>query len=72
MPGSDEHQNKVMASYDIGLSTIYDTMKWTGQLQSVIASSESVKNLFEQQTLKEPKFVQVDKVLYTCIPKENS
>jgi hypothetical protein len=29
-----------------------------------MASSKSVKDFFMQQTLKEPKFIQLDKVLY--------
>ena len=35
-----------MASYNMGLSTIYDINKWKGQLQSLMALCESGKNLF--------------------------
>jgi len=45
--------------------TIYGTKKLKVQLPSFMASSESKKDLFKQQRLKEPKLVQLDKVLYT-------
>jgi hypothetical protein len=53
-----------MASYNIGSSTIYDIKEQKDQLLSFMASSGSVKDLFKQQTLKEPTLVQLDKVLY--------
>ena len=37
--------------------------KWKDQLQSFMISSESVKYLFQWHTLKEPKLLQMDKVL---------
>jgi hypothetical protein len=43
---------------------MYDAKKWEDQLRPFMASSESMKDLFKGQTLKEPKLAQVDKVLY--------
>jgi hypothetical protein len=51
-----------MASYTIGSSTIYDIKKQQDHLQSFMASSESVKDVFKGQKLKEPKLAQLDKV----------
>jgi hypothetical protein len=53
-----------MASHNITLSTIYDTEKQMDQFQLLMPPSESVQDLVKQQTLKEPKLVQLDKVLY--------
>jgi hypothetical protein len=47
-----ESQREVMLSCNIGLSTIYDTEKQKDQLGLFIESSESVKDLFKQQTLE--------------------
>jgi len=44
--------------------TIYGIKKLKVQLLSFKASSESKKDLFKQERLKEPKLVQLDKVLY--------
>jgi hypothetical protein len=55
MIGSGESRSVVMASYNIGLLTVYDIKKQKGQLQMFMVSSESVKGLFKQQTLKQPK-----------------
>jgi hypothetical protein len=49
------------ASYNSGLSTI-DAKKQNNQLQLLMASN--MKDLFKRLTLKEPKLVQLDKVLY--------
>jgi hypothetical protein len=53
-----------MASYGIGSSVMYDIRTRNSNLL-FIASSENVKDLFEGHTLKEPKFMQLDWVLYT-------
>jgi hypothetical protein len=53
-----------MASYNIGSSTVYDIKKQKDQLQSFMASSGSVRGLFKRETLKQPKLLQLDKVLY--------
>jgi hypothetical protein len=45
------------------LSTVFDIKKWNDQLCLFIASSESMKGFFKQQTLKEPKLVWLDRVL---------
>ena len=50
-----ESQNVVVASYNIGLSAVYDIKKQKDQLQLLMVSSESVKGLFKLQTLKRPK-----------------
>jgi len=55
---------EVMASHNITLSTIYDVDKQTDQLWLFIPPSERVQDLVKQQTLKEPKLAQLDKVLY--------
>jgi len=34
-----------MASYNTGSSTVYDINKWKDQLQSLVSSVESVKDL---------------------------
>ena len=44
---SGESQNKVMASCNIGSSTVYHIKKWKDQLHSFMASSESVKDVFK-------------------------
>ena len=51
---SGESQNVVMAPSDIGLSTTYH-VKEQDQLQSFMASSESMMSLFKRQTLKKTK-----------------
>jgi hypothetical protein len=50
----------VMASYNIGSSTIYGISKQKGQLRSFLAPSESAKALFKQQ----PILAQMDNVFY--------
>lgn len=52
-----------MASDNTESSTTYDIKKQKDQFQSFVASSESVKGPFKQQTLKQPKIGQMDKVL---------
>ena len=52
-----------MVSYIVGLSAVYDVKKWRAQLRLFVASSKRVKNLFDQQILKEPKLAQLEKVL---------
>ena len=54
---SGESWREVMASYNIGLSTIYAIKKQKDQLWSCMASSENVKDLFKWQTL-----VQLNKI----------
>ena len=54
---SGENQQKVMASSNVGLSTIYDIKK-KNQLWSLTASSGNAK----QQTFKGLKTVRLDKV----------
>jgi hypothetical protein len=61
---SSGSQSVATASYNMR-STIHDMKKQTDQLLSFMASRESMKNLFKQQTLKQPKSVQLDKVLCT-------
>jgi hypothetical protein len=53
-----------MFAYNTGLSAVCDTKKQKDQSWSFIASSESVMGLFKQQTLKQPKLVKLDKLLY--------
>lgn len=53
----------VMALYNTGSLTIYAIKKQKDQLRSFMSSSKSVKSLFKQQPLKQPKIAQVDKVL---------
>jgi hypothetical protein len=43
--------------------TIYGIKKLKVQLPSIMASSECKKDLFKQQRLKDPRLVQLDKVL---------
>jgi Tc5 transposase DNA-binding domain. len=50
----------IMAAYNIGSSTISDMKKQKDQLQSFMASSESVKGLWKWQTSQQP----YDKMLY--------
>lgn len=57
-----KNQTEVMASCNVGSSNIYDIKKWKGQSQSFMASSESFKNLFKGQTLKEPKLAKLDRM----------
>jgi hypothetical protein len=62
-----------MTSYNIILSTVYDTKKQKDQLWLLMASSGSVKGLFKHQLLKEPKLAQLDKMysgLQQCVVKE--
>jgi len=63
-----------MTSYNIILSTVYDTKKQKDQLWLLMASSGSVKGLFKHQILKESKLAQLDKMLYSglqqCVLKE--
>jgi hypothetical protein len=58
---SGENQQKVMASSNVGFSTIYDIKK-KNQLWSFTASSGNVKYLLKQQTFKVLKTVRLDKV----------
>jgi len=44
---------EIMASYSFGSSTISDMKKQKDQLWSFVALSESVKDLFKQEKLKE-------------------
>lgn len=53
-----------MATYSSGSSTVYHIKKRKDQLWSFMVSSEIVKDLINQQTLKEPKLMQLDKELY--------
>jgi hypothetical protein len=43
-----------MASYNTDLSAVHDVKKQKDQLWLFVESSESVKGLCKQQTLKEP------------------
>lgn len=47
-----------------GSSTSYNMKKWNNQIQSYIGLSESVNDLFKQQTLIQLKLAQSDTVLY--------
>jgi len=49
-----------VASYNFGLSTLYDIKKQKDQLW--LLSSGSVKGLFKRQTLKQPKVAKLGKV----------
>jgi hypothetical protein len=49
---SGKSQREITTLYSAVPSTIYDIKKWRDQLQSVMASSEGVRDLFKQQTLK--------------------
>ena len=53
-----------MDIYNTELSTAYDIKKQKDQFQSFAASSESVKCLFKQQTLKQPKLAIKDEMLH--------
>jgi hypothetical protein len=53
-----------MDIYNNELLTVYDMKKQKDQFQSFTASSESVKCLFKQQTLKQLKLAIMDKVLH--------
>ena len=57
-PENGERWRAVMASFNNGLSTIYEIQQWNTQLQSFTATSESVKYLFKWQTLQGPKLAQ--------------
>jgi hypothetical protein len=61
---SSKGHRKGKASYNIRPSSIYDIKKPQKQLQLLMASSKSVKGLFKQQTLKQPKLVQMNKVVH--------
>jgi hypothetical protein len=50
-----------MASYNFGLSAVYDLKKEKGHFQSFVAWIWSVKGLLKWQTLKPPKLVQLDR-----------
>lgn len=43
------------------------TKKNRSQLRTFMASSESVKDIFKQQALKQPKLELLDKVLCKCL-----
>lgn len=63
-----------MPSYNIGLLTVDDIKKWKAQLQLLMSSNESAKDLVKCHILKEPKLEQLYKVfcgLRQCIPEEN-
>jgi cytochrome c556 len=61
-----------MTSYNNELSTIYDIKQFNTQLQSITASSESVKYLFKRETLQGPKLAQLDKMLYRSFTAPHS
>jgi hypothetical protein len=42
---------------------MHDFRKWKDQLQSLMASSDSVNDIFKQQTMNQLKLVQLEKVL---------
>ena len=44
---SNRSQREVVASYNIALSTIHDIKKWKDNLQLVMVSHESVKDIFK-------------------------
>ena len=53
-----------MALFDTGVSTVCGIKKWKDHfLLSFMASSESVKDVFKQLEVKEPKLAQLGKVL---------
>jgi hypothetical protein len=52
----------VIASCNIGLSTVYDIRKWKAQLESFVASCERV-NSPVKQTLEKPRLAQLDKLV---------
>jgi transposase len=51
---SGKSQRAVMASYNIGSSTIYDIKMQKDKLISCMASSKSMKDFSKQKTLKQP------------------
>lgn len=53
-----------MVSYQLGLSNIHYIKKQKDQLLLITASNESVKDLLRQETLEQPKSVQLDEILY--------
>jgi hypothetical protein len=59
-----ESQREVTAYCSIGLSAVIVIKNWKDWLQLFMASSESVKNVLMQQTLRELKLAQLDKELY--------
>jgi hypothetical protein len=60
---SSGSRNVATATYNMR-TTIHHMKKWTDQLL-FMASCKSMNNLFKQQTLKQPKSVQLDKVSCT-------
>jgi hypothetical protein len=52
-----------MVSYQIGLSNIHYIKKQKDQLLLITASNESVKDLLRQETLEQPKSVQLGEIL---------
>jgi CENP-B N-terminal DNA-binding domain. len=67
-----ESQREVMTSCNIGLSTVFVIKNQKDWLQLFMASSDSEKTFFMQQTLKEPKVVQLDKELYKWLAAVHS
>jgi len=59
-----------MDIYNTELLTAYDMKKQKDKFQSFAASSESVKYLFKQQTLKQPKLAIMDSVAQVVYSNE--
>ena len=59
---SGENQQNIMASSNVGLSTIYNIKKKKNKLWSFTASTGNVKDLLKQQTLNGLKIVRLKKV----------
>jgi hypothetical protein len=55
MTEKDENQSVVVASYNIGLSAVDNIKKYKDQLQLLVVSCKSLKDLLRFQTLKQPK-----------------
>ena len=61
---SSTSHNMFRTSNYVGLSTVYHIMKQKDQLQLFVASGDRVKGVLKWQISKEPRLVQLDKVLW--------
>jgi hypothetical protein len=61
MKWQSKSRSVVMASCNVGSSAFCDIKKRKEQLRSLIASVESLKDHYNQETLNEPKLAQLEK-----------
>jgi hypothetical protein len=59
-----KNQREVLASYNTGLTTVYDIKQKKEKLLLFIALSESMDEVFKRQISKESKLAPLDKALY--------